>query len=205
MTKKEIMYFREMLIKQYREIFKKLHQLEPDWQNLGIRKIDLFEAAQETDETGFFDQLDESVNEEIKEIDLAFYKIVAGNYGICERCRKAISSKRLEMLPTARLCGQCMSSYQKKQKNLTQAREIIEPAELPVDYQNLNDRDLELSILDNLKNDGRLDLEQLEISCRKGVVYLEGIIPSEIEHQILLRTLTDVMGFSSIIAPNPAH
>jgi hypothetical protein len=65
-------------------------------------------------------------------------------------------------------------------------------------YQNLNDQELKLSILDNLKNDGRLDLEQLEISCRKGVVYLEGIIPSEIEHQILLRTLTDVMGISSL-------
>jgi osmotically-inducible protein OsmY len=63
----------------------------------------------------------------------------------------------------------------------------------------LNDRELKLSIVDNLKNDGRLDLEQLEISCRKGVGYLEGIIPSEIEHQILLRTLTDVMGFSSLI------
>ncbi len=74
-----------------------------------------------------------------------------------------------------------------------------EPAHSSAYYQNLNDRELKLSILDNLKNDGRLDLEQLEISCRKGVVYLEGIIPSEIEHQILLRTLTDVMGFSSLI------
>jgi hypothetical protein len=86
-----------------------------------------------------------------------------------------------------------------KKENLTPARKIIEPAERHVDYQNLNDRDLELSILDNLENDGRLDLEQLEISCRKGVVYLEGIIPSEIEHQVLLRTLTDVMGLSSLI------
>ena len=41
--------------------------------------------------------------------------------------------------------------------------------------------------------------EELEISCRKGVVYLDGIIPSEIEHQVLLRTLTDVMDFSSIV------
>jgi hypothetical protein len=86
-----------------------------------------------------------------------------------------------------------------KKEKLTPAHKIIEPTERPVDYQSLNDRDLELSILDNLKNDGRLDLEQLEISCRKGVVYLEGIIPSEIEHQILLRTLTDVMGFNSLI------
>jgi hypothetical protein len=63
----------------------------------------------------------------------------------------------------------------------------------------LNDRELKLSILDNLKNDVRLDIEQLEITCCKGVVYLEGIIPSEIEHQILLRTLTDVMGISSLM------
>lgn len=74
-----------------------------------------------------------------------------------------------------------------------------EPAQSSGYYQNLNDRELKLSILDNLKNDVRLDLEQLEISCRKGVVYLEGIIPSEIEHQILLRTLTDVMSISSLI------
>ena len=53
----------------------------------------------------------------------------------------------------------------------------------------MNDRDLKLSILDNLKNDGRIDLKELEISCRKEVVYLEGIIPRETEHQILLRTL----------------
>lgn len=74
-----------------------------------------------------------------------------------------------------------------------------DPAQSSGYYQNLNDRELKLSILDNLKNDVRLDLEQLEISCRKGVVYLEGIIPSEIEHQILLRTLTDVMSISSLI------
>ena len=69
----------------------------------------------------------------------------------------------------------------------------------PTDYQKLSDRDVKISILDNIKNDGRIDLDELKISCRKNVVYLEGIIPSETEHQILLRTLTDVMGFSSII------
>ncbi len=74
-----------------------------------------------------------------------------------------------------------------------------ESAHLPADDQDLNDRELKLSILEHLKNDGRLDLDELEISCRKDVVYLEGVIPSEIEHQILLRTLTDVMGLRSIV------
>jgi hypothetical protein len=74
-----------------------------------------------------------------------------------------------------------------------------EPVHSSAYYQNLNDWEFKLSILENLKNDVRLDLEQLEISYRKGVVYLDGIIPSEIEHQILLRILTDVMGISSLI------
>jgi len=66
-------------------------------------------------------------------------------------------------------------------------------------YQNLNDQDLKLSILDTLHKDGRLDLEEFHIVCHEGLVYLEGIIPSETEHQILMRTLTDVMGLSSLI------
>jgi len=74
-----------------------------------------------------------------------------------------------------------------------------ETVHLTTDYQTLNDKDLESSILECLENDGRLDLDELEISCRKDVVCLEGIIPSENEHQILLRILTDVMGFSSIV------
>jgi hypothetical protein len=57
-------------------------------------------------------------------------------------------------------------------------------AHLTADGQDLNDRDLKLSILEHLKNDGRLDLDELEISCRKDVVYLEGIIPSEIERHV---------------------
>ena len=35
--------------------------------------------------------------------------------------------------------------------------------------------------------------------CRKGVVYLSGKLPSEAEHQILLDTLTDVLGFKEIV------
>lgn len=69
----------------------------------------------------------------------------------------------------------------------------------PADYQNLYEQELKLSILENLQNDGRLDLDELIITCRKDVVCLDGIVPSEIEHQILLRTLTDVMGLSSIM------
>ena len=44
-----------------------------------------------------------------------------------------------------------------------------------------------------------IDLEELEISYRKGVVYLEGVVPSEYEHSILLQILADVMGLTSMV------
>ena len=77
--------------------------------------------------------------------------------------------------------------------------EVITCAELPDEYKNLTNKELQMVILEHLRNDGRVDREELEVSCRNGVVYLEGIIPSENQHQILLRILTDVMGFASVV------
>lgn len=59
--------------------------------------------------------------------------------------------------------------------------------------------ELQEVILDHLSNDGRVDLEGVEISCRNGVVYLEGTIPSKTQQQILLKILIDVLGFLSIV------
>jgi hypothetical protein len=69
------------------------------------------------------------------------------------------------------------------------------PAELGL----LSDRELIEAIQEHLKEDGRIDMEELHVACRKGVVYLSGTLPSEAEHQILLQTLTDVMGFTEIV------
>jgi hypothetical protein len=42
-------------------------------------------------------------------------------------------------------------------------------------------------------------MEELRLVCRHGVVHLEGTLPSETEHSILLQTLTDVIGLEEII------
>ena len=57
------------------------------------------------------------------------------------------------------------------------ARQVIACAELPGEYQNLSDEELGL----------------------KGVLYLEGVVPSEHEHSILLQILADVMGLTSMV------
>ncbi len=43
----------------------------------------------------------------LREIDTALEKLKEGNYGICEACGKNIGVKRLEIVPSARLCIKC--------------------------------------------------------------------------------------------------
>ncbi len=199
MTKQGMMHLREVLLKQRQEIFGRLRRLESDWQVLGERDIELEEEAQKADETNLFDQLGELEKDEIEDIDLALCRIAAGSYGICESCEKLISLKRLEALPATRLCRRCARRYEEKQKRPPRAREVITCAELPDEYKNLTNEELRMVILEHLRNNGRVDREELKVSCRNGVVYLEGVVPSENEHQILLRILTDVMGFTSVV------
>jgi DnaK suppressor protein len=51
--------------------------------------------------------IEESMRDELKQIDEALAKIEAGTYGICERCHKPIAPARLEALPYATLCIDC--------------------------------------------------------------------------------------------------
>jgi len=199
MSNEDIKQLREALLRKRAEIFERLRRFEKDWQELGERESELEEEAQKSDIASLFDKLDERAKNEIEEIDLALCRLAVGRYGICESCEKLIPLERLESLPAARLCYNCASKYERLQKKLRPVREMIPCAELPDEYQNLSDEELQLLILEHLRNDSRIDLQELDVSCRKGVVYLEGAVPSEAEHQILLQTLTDVMGFAAVV------
>ncbi len=48
-----------------------------------------------------------SLQDYLKEIDLALSKCDAGSYGICDSCQAAISPARLDINPTARFCINC--------------------------------------------------------------------------------------------------
>lgn len=199
MEELDIIKLRQTLLQKRREVFEQLGQFERDWQALEERDIELEEEAQKADMTNLFDRLDKRLVNQIEEIDLALCRMAAGTYGVCEECEEWISAKRLAAMPSARLCLECTGKYEKKQKKLTKAKELMPCKELPADYQNLSNEEIEAAILDHLRDDGRIDLDELEITCRKGMIYLDGMVPSEREHQILLQILTDIMGFVSVV------
>jgi len=75
-----------------------------DLSNLPIHIADM---GSDTYEQDFTLGLIENEGEEINEIDAALDKIEDKTFGICERCSKPISEKRLVAIPYARLCIDC--------------------------------------------------------------------------------------------------
>lgn len=109
MTEQDLERLRKKLLKQRQEVFKELHDLNEDWQEMSERNIEYEEEAQKAELTELFGKLDERGQREIEEIDLALTKMTNAIYGICEGCKRPIPLVRLEALPATRYCIKCSS------------------------------------------------------------------------------------------------
>jgi DnaK suppressor protein len=199
--KKDVLDSLERLLRQQRGRF--LQEFRRVEQALDViaeeRESELEEHAQEEQTARLMTGLDNRTLHAVKEIDAALQKILDGAYGKCEACHKPIAVARLRSLPAAHFCRRCAA---RNEVQPTAAPAEFEPpseAAIPGDLNLLNDHEIPEAIREHLKEDGRIDVEELHVVCRKGVVYLSGKIPSEAEHQILLHTLTDVLGFKEVV------
>lgn len=68
----------------------------------------------------------ENGRNQIKEIERAVKKIENDTFGICERCKKEISNKRLETRPYVRLCIDCENDNNNEKENIKKARPVEE-------------------------------------------------------------------------------
>ena len=79
------------------------------------------------------------------------------------------------------------------------ARGGIESPAVSLDKEALTDDDMQETIHDALQEDGRVDMEELDITCEDGVVYLSGVLPSNAEHEILLEIINDKLDFDETV------
>jgi RNA polymerase-binding transcription factor DksA len=163
------------------------------------RESELEEHAQEEQTARLLTRLDDRTLQAVKEIDAAVQRILDSTYGKCAGCHRPISLARLKALPATRFCKPCARKHGAAFGAPGGATEVPPAAPVPEDLALLTDPELIEAILEHLKEDGRIDMDELHVVCRRGVVYLSGALPSEVEHQILLQTLTDVMGFKEIV------
>ena len=170
------------------------------------RESELEERAQEERSVRLLSQLDLRTKREIEEIDAALDRIKDGTYGRCSRCRRNILLARLRAVPTALYCLECARAADGAKARAAsgedgEAEESETPrtGALPGEMAQLSERDTERSLRELVHEDGRVDCEELRIVCRHGVVHLDGAVPSEPEHRILLKLVTEVAGFTEVI------
>jgi DnaK suppressor protein len=193
----------DRLQRQRRGLIDELSRREEQSKNLaGDLQRELEEQAQTEVASGITEALEERQQDRLGNIDAALARIEAGTYGECQNCGRPIGEERLEANPTTTFCGDCAA--QEEGDAAGEAEEAAEedsPASgpLPPDLELMDDQELQDHLRDLVSEDGQVDMHELQIIARNGVVYLEGALPSEPEHAILLNILTDVAGVQEIV------
>jgi RNA polymerase-binding transcription factor DksA len=160
------------------------------------REIELQERAQEERIVAVLDNLEDRDQERLREIDSALERLAAGDL-TCENCGRSIEEERLRVNPTLRFCAECASRLENPKTSET-PDETPDSAPLPPDLDILDEDELRDRLFELIREDGQVDTDELQISTRNGVVFLEGAVPSETEHEMLLNILTDVAGVREI-------
>jgi DnaK suppressor protein len=188
------------------------------------RASELEERAQEARATRLFARLDDRRKQQIDEIDQALQRIALSTYGICERCGEPIPLARLWALPTARVHVQCVDEEERGPPVTTEEEEPLSVGEaealiaagqedqppenaeveerterMPADISSFTDEEIEEYVRAQLAEDGRVDLDELQMTYRSGVMALDGSLPSEEQHQILLQYVTDYAGVQEVV------
>jgi DnaK suppressor protein len=197
---------RDALKRRRQELFALRKRLNEAWQDLQTPEPELEEMAQKLKLSQGMDRLDRREKEELEAIDMALRRIEAGNYGICESCGEFIAFKRLKAIPWTDLCIDC-ASERELDRGRTVTTRIVEEEEEEEDSldENRSEGEIQVSepledvILDKLQEDGRIDLEELDIFSRHGKIYLEGALPSTKEHHLLLDLVEDILDMHNVV------
>jgi len=118
MDKKNLEKQKEKLQEQKKKLEKRLNvfadknkKVKHDWvtryPKLGSGNLE--EEADRVEEYGNLLSVSYSLELELKKVNEAIKKTKGKKYGICEKCKKAISNKRLEVYPQAKYCIKCQS------------------------------------------------------------------------------------------------
>ena len=186
------------------------------------RANELEERAQLADATRMFEHLDERRKQRLEEIDRVLQRIALGTYGLCERCGAPIPVARLQALPTARvhvqcaddegqgspvgpeganppLAGEAATVHAAEQAQETPRGPGARLERMPPDIRDLSAEEVEAYVRERLAEDGRLALHELRVAYRDGVITLEGALPSEEQHQMVLQYVTDFAGIQEVV------
>jgi RNA polymerase-binding protein DksA len=161
------------------------------------QESEIEERAQEECMARLLGRLDDRNRAEIAAIDAALDRISGGVYGTCCDCGARIPVERLAVVPAAERCVRCTRTVERGVPPA--AVEAPTVGALPPDLELASDSEFETLVREGVRNDGRVDLQELRIVCRHGVVHVDGTLPSETERRILHRIIGDVLGVREVV------
>lgn len=162
-------------------------------------EVEMEEQAQKEMTDAELEERDELTRDELKLINDALVRIEAGVWGVCENCGRDIEKKRLDALPWAKTCVECARGGEESEYPVTMGG-VVEPSApyLPPGYRDMTDEELAGAVVEELRNDGRVELDDLEVEARDGVIVLSGSLPSNRKHEVLLEVVEDIMGLTAL-------
>jgi RNA polymerase-binding transcription factor DksA len=91
---------------------KKDKEIKGDWNTHfpSVGGSSLEEEADEVEQYEAMLPIEHTLENRLKEIDIALEKIETGKYGaygMCEKCQKEIAEERLDAIPETKFCNQC--------------------------------------------------------------------------------------------------
>lgn len=194
----DMVQLKARLIQRRQEIFARRRQNQDAWERLHEAENEFEETAQKAHISQGMAQLDSSEKNEIEAIDQALARMEIGDYGICRGCDDPIAPRRLEALPFVSYCTRCAERLERGLP-LPIDEDEDTALDLPPDYAGMSDDQLADAVFDELEKDGRVELDELDVSCDDGVVHLTGALPSEPKREILHEIVEDVMGLPEVI------
>lgn len=124
LPKEMLKKFEELIQKELKESVAYVDDINKD-QSIGARESsgDLssyaYHQADQGSDTNLMEQtvmMMEQERDKIRLLNDALRKIFEGNFGICEICGENINETRLEIIPYAKYCIDCMSKMEDKKR-----------------------------------------------------------------------------------------
>jgi DnaK suppressor protein len=199
MTKEFVNSMADQLQRERRTLLGDLRRGENVGTTEGDRQPELEEKAQQERDSVINEELEQRRQDRISEIEAALARIEGGAYGECQNCGRPTEQERLQSDLTARLCVACAQLEEHRSRGDQAGEERPDRGKLPPDLDQLDDQELRDHLSELVRDDGRVDMQELDIQARNGVVYVEGAIPSESQHAMLLNILTDLAGIQEIV------
>ena len=206
------------------DLIKKRLGTEESWQNLHENEIEFEEKATNEQLATGLKQLDDQDRKKIDAINYALGRIQSDNYDICESCGENISEKRLEAVPWTTICIDCAAEIEEGRAPAithrqtwsdTELDEELETGEdeleieededededeveLPMELEGFSDKQLESAVYDALREDGRITIEELVVSCHNKKLRLSGSVPDKKHLSHLREIVYDELGFKDV-------